>query len=59
VNGVGLQRVKQEDKPVRLIEHRHVSTIRVMYLLHYLMHVVRRSGEEMGSAVYILYCILI
>jgi len=31
-----LQRVKTEDNRITYIIHRHVSTIRVMYLLHYL-----------------------
>ena len=31
-----LQRVKQEDNIIRYIVYRHVSTIRVTYLLHYL-----------------------
>ena len=48
-NVADLQRVKQEDNTIRYIAYRHVSTIRVTYLLHYLVHFVRRTTLSVNS----------
>jgi uncharacterized membrane protein YhaH (DUF805 family) len=63
VNGVGLQRVKQEDNLIGYINYRHVSTIRYIYLLHCLwcmlcIVAMRRRDRQFANLYIYIYFIL-